>query len=61
LRIAPRCGEKNPPGSGRCGKCGLILDRELAMKMEEEARKGDEELLDRIKRLESAVASLLGQ
>jgi len=31
------------------------------MKMEEEARKGDEELLDRIKRLESAVASLLGQ
>jgi len=61
LKIAecPRCGSKNPPEAVRCIFCGYILNRELAIKMEEEERKRDEAIIERIERLERAVEALL--
>ena len=55
----PRCGHENPPGSVRCVFCVFILDRETALKMEEAEQEKDEALLERIKRLEDALASVL--
>ena len=61
LKIAecPRCGSKNLPEAVRCIFCGYILNRELAIKMEEEERKRDEAIIERIERLERAVEALL--
>ncbi len=55
----PRCESRNSPDATRCNFCGLILDRKIAEKMEEEERKKDEEVLARIERLEQLVRSLL--
>ena len=55
----PRCGRENPPGSVRCSFCGFILDRETALKIEEAEQEKDEAILERIKRLEDALASVL--
>lgn len=58
----PRCSRKNPPGNVRCGFCGFILDKELAVKMEEEERKKDEVLLrlaKEIDEIKSALAALI--
>jgi integrase len=55
----PRCGRINPPDNVRCDLCGFILDRQLAVKMEEEERRRDEAIIARIERLEQLVRSLL--
>ena len=59
----PRCGAKNQPDAVRCEWCGLILDKQLALKIEEEERRRTEEkekaLIGRIERLERLVRSLL--
>jgi len=34
----PRCGSMNPPNNTRCEFCGYILDKSLALKVEEEKR-----------------------
>ncbi|MHA1632393.1 MAG: zinc-ribbon domain-containing protein [Candidatus Freyarchaeota archaeon] len=46
----PRCGSRNPPEAVRCGFCGYILSKELAIKMEEEKRKREEAIIERIER-----------
>ncbi len=55
----PRCKTKNRPDAVRCSFCGLILDKELAIKIEEEERRRDEAMIARIERLERLVRSLL--
>jgi len=55
----PRCGNKNPPGNVRCSYCGLILDRETAIKIEEGEKRREDEILRRLERLERVVSSLI--
>jgi len=55
----PRCKRKNQPDSVRCSYCGLILDIETAIKMDEEERKKDFEIIERLQRLEKVISSLL--
>ena len=57
--VCPRCRRKNPFGAVRCSFCGFILDRELAIRLEQERVEEAESLLERVKRLESLVRSLL--
>ena len=57
--VCPRCRRENPYGAVRCGFCGFILDRELAIRLEQERVEEAESLLERVKRLESLVRSLL--
>jgi len=59
LVSCPRCGNKNPPGNVRCSSCGLILDRETAIKIEEDERRREDEILRRLERLEKVVSSLI--
>lgn len=51
-----RCGEPNPPGNIRCDKCGLILDKEVALKAEEERAKEIEDLKKQIDELKLSSA-----
>ncbi|MGC8998551.1 MAG: tyrosine-type recombinase/integrase [Candidatus Bathyarchaeia archaeon] len=55
----PRCKTRNAPDAVRCNFCGLVLDRRLAEKMEEEERRKDEAIMARIEQLEQLVRSLL--
>ncbi|MEM4534319.1 MAG: site-specific integrase, partial [Candidatus Korarchaeota archaeon] len=62
----PRCGSMNPPNNARCEFCGYILDRSLAMKVEEEERKREEKIVrmleeafKRIENLERTLQSVL--
>ncbi|MEM2424927.1 MAG: zinc ribbon domain-containing protein [Candidatus Bathyarchaeia archaeon] len=55
----PRCGSMNPPNNTRCDFCGYILDKSLALKVEEERVKGLEEILIRLEKLEQIVYSFL--
>ena len=55
----PRCGNRNSPGNVRCSFCGMILDKETAVKVEEKERERDREILDRLGRLEQVISSLL--
>ncbi|MEM2293593.1 MAG: integrase, partial [Nitrososphaerota archaeon] len=41
----PRCEAENPQGNVRCERCGYVLDRSLAMKIEEKERKREEEII----------------
>ncbi|MGB9960602.1 MAG: tyrosine-type recombinase/integrase [Candidatus Bathyarchaeales archaeon] len=59
LHECPRCGTKNSAGAVRCDFCGLVLDRKLAEKMEEEERRKDEAIMAKIEQLEQLVRSLL--
>jgi len=56
----PRCGESNPPSNVRCSICGYILDKKLAMEVEEKHAERMEEILKRLERLEEVVRSFLG-
>jgi integrase len=38
VKICPRCKEKNDPTMKFCGKCGLVLDIEVAREIEERRR-----------------------
>jgi len=55
----PRCGSRNAPGNVRCSFCGLVLDRETAVKMAEEEERRDREIIERLERLERVVSLLL--
>ena len=55
----PRCGKRNPPNNARCSFCGLLLDRKLAIKIEEERMERLEEIVRRLEKLEQTVYSLL--
>ncbi|MEM3479351.1 MAG: tyrosine-type recombinase/integrase [Candidatus Bathyarchaeia archaeon] len=62
----PRCEAENPQGNVRCERCGYVLDRSLAMKIEEKERKREEEIikaleeaLKRLDRLERVVHAIL--
>ena len=55
----PRCGNKNPFGNIRCGFCGMVIDRETAMKMEEDEREKNKVLQTRLEKLETVISSLL--
>jgi integrase/recombinase XerD len=52
LKICPRCQKANSPSDPRCVQCGLILDRELAMKYEDD-------LETRLRRVEEMLQKLL--
>lgn len=52
-----RCGELNPPGSLRCCRCGFVLDKMLAQKLEEETKKELETLKKQIAELKAMVNS----
>jgi len=61
LRMAecPRCSGKNPPGEVRCQHCGYILDRDLAIKVAMEEKEREQQIIQRIERLESMVKALI--
>ncbi|MDR2719484.1 MAG: tyrosine-type recombinase/integrase [Nitrososphaerota archaeon] len=62
----PRCSCKNPFGDTRCATCGMILDKETALKFEETERQKEGmlqeqnlELKQRLDKLENFVSSLI--
>jgi hypothetical protein len=66
----PRCGNKNPTGKIRCATCGMVLDKEMALKLEDTERqkekeiektRGEEtvELKERLAKLEGALSVLI--
>jgi integrase len=62
----PRCGNKNPFGNIRCATCGLVLDKETALKLEDTERQTEKvlekknvELQVRLEKLEGAIFALL--
>ena len=55
----PRCGNKNPFGNVRCGFCGMVIDQETALKIEEEERQKNQILQTRLEKLETVISSLL--
>ena len=59
IAACPRCRTENPFGAVRCSFCGYIVDKETALKMEEEERVKDREIMERLERLEGVVSSLL--
>ena len=54
-----RCGEPNPPGTVRCDRCGFVLDKEVAIKLEEERQKEIEDLKTQLANLKALVSALL--
>jgi hypothetical protein len=63
----PRCGNKNPIGKIRCTTCGMIIDKETALNLENvemQKAKGLEkdnvELQTRLNKLEEAISALIG-
>jgi ribosomal protein L37E len=64
----PRCGNKNPIGKVRCASCGIVLDKETALKLEDAKQQSEEssvkqnaEVQARFEALEGAISSLLRQ
>ena len=64
----PRCRQMNAPNSTRCEACGYVLDRDLAIKIEEEERRRNEDVIKlleeafkRLDRLERIVQSVLSK
>jgi site-specific recombinase XerD len=62
----PRCSSKNPFGDTRCTTCGMILDKETALKFEATERQKEGrlqeqnlELKQRLDKLENFVSSLI--
>ncbi len=53
LIICPRCKQQNSPGVKFCNSCGLILDSNLAMKIDESKERADELLEILMKRPET--------
>ncbi|MDR0373622.1 MAG: TFIIB-type zinc ribbon-containing protein [Nitrososphaerota archaeon] len=66
LFVCPRCNNKNPFGNVRCTVCGLVLDKEVALKLENSEqceKKGVEkknlELQSRLEKLEGVISALM--
>ena len=62
----PRCNSKNPFGDTRCTTCGMILDKETALKFEATERQKEGklqeqnlELKQRLDKLESFISALI--
>ena len=62
----PRCKTKNPMGNVRCSFCGMVIDKDVALRMEEGEREKNaelqvknEELQKRLEKLENVISSLL--
>ncbi|MCD6592774.1 hypothetical protein J7L00_01640 [Candidatus Bathyarchaeota archaeon] len=54
----PRCKAENPPGTVYRHLCSFILDKETAIKIEEEKRKRDEEIIQRLENLAKRLETL---
>jgi len=68
IENCPRCGNKNPIGKVRCASCGMVLDKETAIKLEDAKQQSEEssvkqnaEVQARFEALEGAISSLLLQ
>lgn len=68
IENCPRCGNKNPIGKVRCASCGIVLDKETALKLEDANQQSEEssvmqnaEVQARFEALEEAISSLLLQ
>lgn len=59
LKRCPRCNEEHTPEVKRCKRCGLILDPVLATKTALKDVERQEDVLERIKKIESQLRSLL--
>jgi site-specific recombinase XerD len=70
LNECPRCGNKNPTGKTRCTTCGIIIDKETALKIEDTQRqkekekeetlvKKSQEVQNRVEKLEELIAVLI--
>lgn len=62
----PRCGSKEPLGNVRCTTCGMVIDKETVLQMEEtqhtkeeKLEKKNAELQTRLDKLEGLITSLL--
>jgi integrase len=62
----PRCGSKEPLGNVRCTTCGMVIDKETVLQMEETRHTKEEilekknaELQTRLDKLEGLISSLL--
>jgi site-specific recombinase XerD len=61
-----RCGNKEPLGNVRCTKCGMIVDKETAFKLEDVQKQKEENLAAknavlqlRMEKLEAVISTLL--
>jgi integrase/recombinase XerD len=52
LKICPRCQKANSPSDPRCAQCGLVLDREFAIRVEDD-------LETRLRKVEEMLSRLL--
>ncbi|MEM0054307.1 MAG: hypothetical protein QXL89_09000 [Nitrososphaeria archaeon] len=59
LRRCPRCGEEHTPEVKRRKRCGLILDPVLAAKTALKDAKREEDVMERLKKIEGQIRSLL--
>jgi len=66
----PRCGNKNPIGKIRCATCSMVLDKETALKLEDNQRQKEKEtekireketveLKERLAKLEGSLSVLM--
>jgi len=55
----PRCKRKNPPTARFCSQCSLVLDEELALRLQPEAAIEHDEAMDEIKREMAEIKALL--
>jgi len=68
LLECPRCGHKNPAGKVHCGSCKLVIDKKMALQIEDTAQqeaeataKKNRELQMRLEKLEGTIYALLSQ
>jgi site-specific recombinase XerD len=66
LMQCPRCSVQNPLGNVRCATCGMILDKETALRFEEtqnqketQLQEKNLELQKRLEKLEGTISTLL--
>jgi hypothetical protein len=66
LMSCPRCSVQNPLGNVRCAACGMILDKETALRFEEtqnqketQLQEKNLELQKRLEKLEGTISALL--
>ena len=68
LVTCPRCKERNPPGVVYCTGCGMLLDKELAIKREEaradevaEVKREISQMKDKFAQIEQLIRQLASQ
>jgi len=56
-----RCNTQNPIGTIRCTTCGMIIDKQTALELEEKQTKKDTDLQQRLDKLEAYIKAQIQQ